>query len=120
MERTFFRIVRGPRVSEEDFKPAKALGKPTLRPARAREWAEGISVFDSFEHAADRARFVAINLGRFVVAIRLPDGSPISDEQTGWDRHHVTPYGTLQPGDGLCLGGVATDRPRRGDPWCTT
>jgi len=62
----------------------------------ATPWAEGISVFDSFEHAADRARFFGFNLGRFVVAIRVRAGSPISVEQTSRDRHHVTLYGTLQ------------------------
>ncbi len=62
----------------------------------AAPWAEGISVFDSFEHAADRARFFGFNLGRFVVAIRVRTGSPISVEQTSRDRHHVTLYGTLQ------------------------
>lgn len=96
VERVFYRIVRGPSVSADDFKPAKALGKPLLRPTRAREWAEGISVFDSFEHAANRARFFRFNLGRFVVALRIPIDSPIDVEQTSRDRHHFTLYGTLE------------------------
>ena len=74
MERTFYRIVRNAAVSEDDFKPAKDLGKPLLDPAQIRPWAEGISVYDTFERAADRARRYHYKLGRFVVAVTLPVG----------------------------------------------
>lgn len=56
MERTYYRIVRSGDVSEDDFKSAKALGKPLRKASFAREWAEGVSVSDTFEHAVAQAR----------------------------------------------------------------
>lgn len=70
--RTFFRIVRGEVVSLDDFLPAKQLGKPLRRPKMARQWSEGISVSDTFEHAAEQARLYRYRLGRFVVTVQIP------------------------------------------------
>lgn len=93
-ERTYYRIIRNADATEDDFKPAKNLGKPLRKPSLARQWAEGVSVSDTFEHAAAQARLYRYRLGRFVVAIRLSEEAGIEVEQTGNDRHHFTMYGT--------------------------
>ena len=110
MERTFYRIVRNPVVSEDDFKSAKDLGKPLRKPSFARQWAEGVSVSDTLEHAVAQARLYRFGLGRFVVAVRLPSASGVEVEQTGNDPHHFTLYGTPSQ-----LLGFVTEPPRRVD-----
>ena len=108
MTRTFYRIVRHPVASEEDFKPAKALDEP-LRDARfRRQWAEGVSVHDTFAYAAAQARLYRYKLGRYVVAVRLPSDASAEVEQSGSDPHHYTLCGT-PPG----LLALAADPPRR-------
>ena len=92
MERVFYRIVRNPEVSEDDFKPAKDLGKPLTNQRFARQWAEGVSVYDTFEHAVARARLYRYKLGRFVVTVRLPVGTDVEVEQSGDDPRHYTLY----------------------------
>lgn len=76
----------------DDFKSAKALGKPLRDPAQARAWEHGISVFDSLDYAKDRARSFRFLLGRWIVPIRIPLSAHIETEQTGIDRHHFTIY----------------------------
>ena len=93
MERIYFRIVRNADVSEDDFKPAKDLGKPLLEPELARPWAEGVSVYDTFERAVNRARRFRYKLGRFVVTVTLPAGADVEVEQSGDDPRHFTLYG---------------------------
>ena len=62
MERIYFRIVRNADVSEDDFKPARDLGKPLRKASMARQWAEGVSVSDTFEHATEQARLYRYRL----------------------------------------------------------
>jgi hypothetical protein len=76
----------------DDFKSAKVLGKPLRDRAHRREWEQGVSVFDSLDYALHRARAFKFALGRFVVAIRVPDDGSIEVVQTGNDRHHFTIY----------------------------
>lgn len=110
MERTYYRIVRGPDVSENDFKSAKDLGKPLRKAGFARQWAEGVSVSDTFEHAIAQARQYRYRLGRYVATVRLPVEAGIEVEQTGNDPHHYTVYGTPSQ-----LFGFVAERPRRVD-----
>lgn len=110
MERTFYRIVRNAAVLEDDFKPAKALGKPLREASWMRQWAEGVSVSDTFEHAVEQARLYHYRLGHFVVAVQLPAEADVEVEQTGNDPHHYTVYGSPSQ-----LLGFVTDRPRRVD-----
>lgn len=110
MERTFYRIVRGVDISEDDFKPAKELGKPLRNPRFARQWAEGVSVSDTFAHAVAQARLYRYRLGRYVVPVRLAALPGVEVEQTGNDPHHFTAYGTPAQ-----LFGFVTERPRRVD-----
>ena len=90
--RIFYRIIRSRQAALDDFKSAKSLGKPLRDRAHGREWEQGDSIFDSLEHARRRARAFKFALGRFVVAIRVPDDGNIEVAQTGNDRHHFTIY----------------------------
>jgi hypothetical protein len=92
MARIFYRIIRGPVASLEDFKSGKQLGKPLRDPKLAREWATGISVFDSLEYAAARARAVHFRLGAWIIRLSIPEGSSIEWAQTGHDARHYTIY----------------------------
>lgn len=109
-QRTYFRIVRNPTVTEDDFKSAKDLGKPLRKASLVRQWADGVSVSDTFEHAATQARLYRYRLGRYVVAVRLPAEADVEVEQTGNDPHHFTVYGT--PSKLFCY---VSERPRRVD-----
>ena len=55
-ERTFYRIVKNPGVTADDFQPAKRLDRPLRDPRLNRQWAEGISVYDRFDDAMAQAR----------------------------------------------------------------
>jgi hypothetical protein len=94
--RVFYRIIRSSQAVLDDFKSAKALGKPLRDRTHVREWEQGVSVFDSLDYAQQRARTFRFALGRFVVAIRVPDDEGIEVAQTGNDQHHFTIY--AEPG----------------------
>jgi hypothetical protein len=51
-----------------------------------------VSVYDTFERAANRARRYGYRVGRFVVALSLPDDATIEVEQSGNDPRHHTLY----------------------------
>jgi hypothetical protein len=87
-----YRIIRGPTPTLEDFKSSKQLGKPLRDPRMAREWATGISVFDSLEYAAQWARAVHFRLGAWIIALSIPEDSSIEWAQTARDARHFTIY----------------------------
>jgi len=92
--RTFFRIVRHRPPILDDFKSHKALGRPLRDPAMAREWADGISVYDSLDYAVARVRVARFRLGRFVVPMTIsPADAHVAFAQTGNDPRHYTLYG---------------------------
>lgn len=93
MPRTYFRIVQHAPPTLDDFKSHRALGRRLRDPAMAREWAEGISVYDSFDYAARRARVARFRLGRYIVPLALPDEAGVTVAQTGNDPRHHTLYG---------------------------
>ena len=92
--RPFFRIVRGPVATLEDFFPAAALGKPRPRnPDLRRPWAEGISVYDDVDWA--RTKWAKMpRLGSFLAEVVVEAGSAIVVEQVGADPRHFALYGT--------------------------
>jgi hypothetical protein len=92
--RTFYRIIRAEEAVIDDFKSAKALGKPLRDPSQARAWEHGVSVFDSLAYAKNRARAFRFLLGGWIVPIRIPGHAGIEVEKTGNDRHHFTVYAT--------------------------
>ena len=99
VERTFYRIVKNPAVTADDFQPAKRHGRPLRDPRLSRQWAEGVSVYDRLDYAMAQARRFRYRLGRFVVALRVSALDGIEVEQSGDDPHHFTLYGNA---DLLC------------------
>lgn len=96
VSRQFYRIVRSETPTLDDFKSARDLGKPLLVPRYQREWAEGISVYDDLAHAIDRALKFRLQLGRFVVAILVPDETELEIAQTTSDQRHFTIYASAE------------------------
>jgi hypothetical protein len=88
----FYRIIRGTLPTVEDFTSARDLGKPLRDPTMYRQWAFGISVYDSLDHAIARALFYRLKLGQHIAAIAVPREAGIAFEQTGSDLHHFTLY----------------------------
>jgi hypothetical protein len=93
--RIFYRIVRGTVVTVEDFKSAQQLGKRLVNPAFQREWRDGISVYDDLAFATAHVRRTRYLLGRYVVALRIPEDGSIDFAQTTRERHHYTIYATM-------------------------
>lgn len=69
-----------------------------------------MSVYDTFERAANRARRYRYKVGRFVVAVSLPDDAAIEVEQSGNDPRHHTLYAKPRQ-----LLSFVTDPPQRVD-----
>lgn len=92
MGKTFFRIVRNAVPTSDDFRSARAEGVPPVDPKYQREWAEGVSVYDNLDYALERARTNKTGLGRFVVAIVVPDDARLEVAKTMRNRHHYTMY----------------------------
>lgn len=105
MERTFYRITRGPAVAEEDFKSARQLAKPLRCPRFERQWSEGVSVYDTAKYAIRQTKLYRYRLGHFIVALTIPPKSLVEVETWETDPHHFTLYGTpaqlLQCVDGV-------------------
>lgn len=94
--RTFFRIVRREPLVLDDFRSHRALGRPLRDPKMEREWAEGISVYDSLDYAVLRVRVARFRLGRYVVPMVFTDGGSVTVAQTGNDPRHYTLYGRAE------------------------
>ncbi len=63
------------------------------RPGNQRAWNEGISVWDTYERASQRARELSYAPGSYVVGIILPDDHGLEIEgPTGHRGHHYTIY----------------------------
>ena len=92
MERVFYRIVRSATPTADDFWTNKNLGIPLLNPDYEREWAGGISVYDSRDFAFRRARTNRADLGRYVVPMNVPADSGVEVRQTTRDSRHSTLY----------------------------
>lgn len=70
----------------------RALGLPLTNPALAREWAEGVSVYDDFDRACTIARRFRFRFGSYVVRVGLGDASTVECKQTSRNQHHYTIY----------------------------
>jgi hypothetical protein len=106
VENEFYRIIRHAEPTIDDFRTAREDGLPLVDPKYHREWAEGISVYDNLLYALERARRNRTGLGRFVVAIVVPDDGSVEVAKTMRNRHHYTIYARADSGTG----------PRRSDP----
>jgi hypothetical protein len=93
--------VRGERPTLEDFKSARALGKP-LRDARyEREWSGSVSVYDELAHAVRKARGYGGKLGAYIATMNIQLDSPVTYRQTTADVHHFSVFG--EPAELLAL-----------------
>ena len=98
MSLSFYRIIRGPIPTLEDFLSARDLGVSDQPPqGLEREWAESISVYDGLEYTIRRAETARREIGRFVVRLDVPDDGSVEFAKTTRNRHHYSIYG--QPED---------------------
>jgi hypothetical protein len=88
----FLRIVKSENPTVEDFRTMQELGFPLENEAYYREWAGGISVYNSRDYAIRRARATNFVQGQFVVPVCIPDESEIEFRQTFRNRRHFTIY----------------------------
>lgn len=105
-DRVFYRIIRGEQPVLDDFKSARALGKPLRNRKLVRQWAEGISTYDRLDRAIEVVRLYDFKLGRRIVALRIPANAGIEHERWETDPHHHTLYG-----EPAILLGFADERP---------
>ena len=101
MAREFFRFVRGSRPTLEDFKPIGATGRPLRFPQYRREFEEGVSVFDNFDHACRTARRNRFRQGRYIVKVTVPEDGSVEFKQT-FSQHHYTLYATPEEALAVC------------------
>jgi hypothetical protein len=85
-------MVQGKTATRRDFMSHRALDLPLTNPALAREWAEGISVYDDFDRACQIAQRFKYRFGSYIVRVVLSDESPVECKQTSRDQHHYTIY----------------------------
>ena len=94
MRSVYYRFVKAELATVDDFLPQGALGKPMLRPGNQRAWNEGLSVWDTFDSACQRAQILRFRPGSYVVELQLPDDHDLEiDGPSGWRGHHYTIYG---------------------------
>lgn len=90
--REYFRMVHGETATLRDFMSHRALGFPLTNPVLAREWAEGISVYDDYDRACRIAARFRFRFGSYLARVVLGDESPVECRQTSRDKHHYTIY----------------------------
>ncbi len=88
----YFRMVQGAIPTLRDFMSHRALGLPLTNPALAREWAEGVSVYDDFDRACQIAERFRFRFGSYLARVVLDDASAVECRQTSRDKHHYTIY----------------------------
>jgi hypothetical protein len=89
----FYRWVQAEVLSITDFMSKRAMGETMRRPGNQRAWDDGISVWDTFESAWQRAEQLEFSSGSYVVEITLPDGHGLEIEGPGkQSKHHYTIY----------------------------
>ena len=85
-------MVQSETATPRDFMSHRALGLPLTNPALAREWAEGVSVYDDFDRVCRIAQRFKFRFGSYVVRVVLSDASSVECRQTSRDKHHYTIY----------------------------
>lgn len=94
MSQSFFRIIRGPVPTLEDFRSAHDLGVSNTPPeGLEREWAESISVYDGLEYTIRRAETARREIGHYVVELIVPTDGSVEFAKTTRNRHHYSIYG---------------------------
>lgn len=94
MAREFFRIVRSEHPTREDFTSLGDQGKVCVSGRRFRECAEGVSVFDDFEHTCQLARTYRFQRGRYIARLNVPEDGSIEFAKTFGVHHYTIYYGS--------------------------
>ncbi|HLZ73343.1 MAG TPA: hypothetical protein VKV26_25845 [Dehalococcoidia bacterium] len=92
--RTFYRIVQSDPPTERDFLSHAEQGKPAGRKAQAEGLHTGVSVYDSLEHARDRAAYWQFRHGEYIAVLRVAQNPSITYKQTSNDPAHFTLWAT--------------------------
>jgi hypothetical protein len=92
--REFFRIVRSEYPDRDDFTSLRDQGQVCVSRSRYRECAEGVSVFDDFEHTCELARTYRFRRGRFIARLFVPEDGSIEFAKTFGVHHYTIYYGS--------------------------
>jgi hypothetical protein len=94
MSGEFFRIVRSEWPTRDDFRSLADEGKVCVSKRRFRECAEGISVFDDFDHVCMLARTYHFQRRRFVARLVVPEDGSVEFAKTFGIHHYTIYYGS--------------------------
>jgi hypothetical protein len=94
--REFYRIVHSEHPGWEDFRSLGDEGKVCVSGRRYRECAEGISVFDDFEHTCELARTYGFRRGTYIARLVVPEDGSVEFAHTFRDHHYTIYYGSPQ------------------------
>jgi hypothetical protein len=93
LAKTFYRIVKSPGPTDEDFLPGSAKGPPPRNDAEMRHVWTGTSVYSTLNQARNKARDYPF-LGQYIATVVIPDGSSVTYERTlRSSRGHYTLWG---------------------------
>jgi hypothetical protein len=95
VSRVFYRVIKGPVPTLDDFKTHKQLGIPLKNKALEREWGSAISVYDEFDYVVGIARRFP-RLGSHIATIVVPEDGSVEFAQTMGDEHHYSIYKSAQ------------------------
>lgn len=88
----YFRFVRGPAVSLDDFRSQGALGRTLRSRGDERAFNEGISVYDDFDQACEVAASIQYLRGPYLAILSIPAELGIEVTQTGRNARHFTVF----------------------------
>jgi hypothetical protein len=90
--RRFYRTIKGPNPTRDDFLSDQARGNdPPAAPGKRRYW-QGLSAFDSWENARAVARRVR-SQGDHIAEVTIPASGAITYERWGRNPGHHTIWG---------------------------
>ena len=108
MSRVFYRVIKGPEPTVEDFIPLKEQGRPLKNPKWKREWEYGVSVYDDFDYTVARTRKFP-KMGSYIATLVVPDDGSIEFAKTMDDEHHYTIYALAERVLQLVVGRVVPE-----------
>jgi hypothetical protein len=87
----FYRIIRGPEATVQDFLSDRARGQPEPADPAYRELWDGLSVFATETQARNKAQDWEI--GDHLALLEIPDDAPVRWKRTLKSRGHHTLWG---------------------------
>jgi hypothetical protein len=88
----YYRFVRGPRATLDDFRSQGALGRKLRSHGDERAFHEGVSVYDNFDQACEVPTAIRFRRGSYLAAVALPAGYEVEVVQTGLNPHYFTVF----------------------------